>query len=177
MELNILYGITIILIGYLISFHGLKLRNLLFIIIWFLLGFSISVKVFSQAFTDVEMLHTFSTMIGLICSLLSYKLQLLNIFVSVSWMCGNVVYQYLTFNNEMNTLIALIIGVVIGLLALKFVKYIVIVSTSLIGSHIMIKGLNFLPLELDSSLELAILVFIFAFSLYYQLKDCKKIEV
>ena len=92
-------------------------------------------------------------------------------------MCGNVVYQYLTFNNEMNTLIALIIGVVIGLLALKFVKYIVIVSTSLIGSHIMIKSLNFLPLELDSSLELAILVFIFAFSLYYQLKDCKKIEV
>ena len=53
MELNILYGIIIILIGYLISFHGLKLRNLLFIIIWFLLGFSISVKVFSQDFTDV----------------------------------------------------------------------------------------------------------------------------
>ena len=177
MELNILYGIIIILIGYLISFHGFKMRNFLFVIIWFLVGFSISTKVFSNVFEEIEMLHAFGTIIGLICSLLSYKLHLLNIFVSITWICGNVIYTYLNFNNEINTLIALIVGAIVGLLAIKYVKYIIIIATSLIGSHIMLKGISFLPLELDKTLLLAILIFIFIFSLCYQLKDCKNINV
>lgn len=175
MQINLLCGITIILIGYLISFHGFKIKDFLFVLIWFLLGFSISTKVFSTVFLEKEMLHAFSTLIGLICSLLSYKLYLFNIFISVAYMCSNVVFTYLNFNNEINVLISLIVGVILGLLALKFIKYIIILSTSLIGSHIMVKGISFLNL-IDKSLMLVILIFIFIFSLYYQLKDCRNIK-
>lgn len=173
---KIVFFLAIITIGYAICFYGYKLRNLVLVFIWFLLGFTLSNEVFKNVFTQVDMLHAFSTIIGLLCSLFSYKLHLLNIFVCVSWMIGNILYYELTFEQNVNFIIAIVIGIIAGLIAVKFEKILLIITTSIIGSSIMIKSSNFLPISIDKLILVAIQIFIIILGLIYQYKTCKNIK-
>lgn len=171
MELDkIVFFCFIIIVGYIICFYGLKLKNLLSIFVWFLFGFAFSNEVFKNIFTQIDMLHAFSTMIGLSCSLLSYKLDLLNIFICVSWMIGTSLYSNLTFDPNLNLIISIIVGVIAGLISIKFVKPLVIIATAIIGSGIMIKSLNFIPVTITKELLLVIQLFIAILGIIYQFR-------
>lgn len=172
---KIVFFITILLIGYSICFYGFKLKNLLSIIIWFLIGFTVSNEIFKNIFTQIDMLHAFSTIIGLVCSLLSYKLDLLNIFVCTSWMVGNGLYPKLQFDPNINLLIAIVVGIIFGIFAIKFMKPLLIIATAIIGSSIMITSIDFLPITIDVILLIGIQVFIMIFGIIYQFRTCKTI--
>ena len=167
---NIVFCIAIMVIGYSICFYGLKLKNLVSVIVWFLLGFTISNEIFKDIFTQIDMLHAFSTIIGLSCSLLSYKLDLFNVFVCTAWMIGSALYYKLQFDSNINLLVAIIIGVIAGLIAIKFIKPLLIIATAIIGSGIMLKGLDLLPINIDQTLLLVIQIFIIILGIIYQFR-------
>ena len=173
----IIFCILIMAIGYAICFYGYKLKDLMFTIVWFLLGFTISNQIFSSTFTQIDMLHAFSSIIGLFCSLLSYKLFLINIFVCVSWMIGSVLYDKLMFDSNINLVIAIIVGIILGLLAIKFIKPLLIIATSIIGSAIMVKGFSLLSIDIHQDLLLIIQIFITVLGLIYQFRTNREIDV
>ena len=170
----IVFCITTILIGYLVSFHGLQIKNFLIVIVWFLIGFTVSNNIFENTFPQIDMLHAFSTIIGLLCSLLSYKLERISVFISVAWMVGITLYSKLTFDTNINLIISILLGLIAGLLSLKFMNILVIIATALIGSSIMIKGFNMIPLNIETTILIIIQIFIIIFGIIYQLRVLKR---
>lgn len=170
---KLFFSLVIVVIGYTVCFYGFKLKNILSVFIWFLLGFTVSNEIFKNVFLQVDMLHALSTMFGLICSLFSYKLNLLNVFIIVTWIVGNVLYTKLQFEPNVNLLLSILAGAIIGLISVKYIKIILIIATSIIGSGIMVNALSLLPISIDQILVLAIQIFIAILGILYQFKTCK----
>lgn len=133
-------SIIAIIIAIITCFFGYRLNKTLIAIIGLLIGFNIGIIFLPAVITNQTLVYILSAIIALVIGLISYKLYLAGIFL----LCASSAYilsENLNLADNIQIIVGLIVGVIAGILGIKFTRPLIIISTSFCGSSIIINKL------------------------------------
>lgn len=167
---NTIIQIAVILIGLALCTHGFKIQKLLITVAWFCVGFSLASWIAPQYIDSNTVCLIISIVAGLILGSLGFKLEKIALLIAVAYMVYISVGPYIKgFEKDITTLIQLGVSVIVGLLAVFFIKPIMIVTTSLTGSNL-IKSYLPLLVTIPGNILNVIIIIIFVAGIIYQFK-------
>ncbi len=169
-------GLITIIIGLIACFFGFRAKKIVILLIWFLIGFSVGQTIMPNFTADQTIILLGSAAIGLITGAFGYELELLSVFGMVGYLSGSFVYGFLNFGQIPNIVIAVIFGLLMGALSLKFVKPIIIATTAIGGGSILMSGINQVITGIPSQLTIIIEIGLIIVGLIFQFADCKKLK-
>src|SRR5574344_1279236 len=123
-----------LLIGLLLCFCGFRLRRVGAAIVWFIVGYTVSLSLLSTIVSDNMSLNGISIGIGVILGIFGYRLEKGGIYVAVGLMTYQFVYGILPYTELINIIISVVCGLVLAGIAVRFIKPITIIATALGGS-------------------------------------------
>ncbi len=135
-------SLVTLLIGLALCFCGFRLRKVGIAIIWFIVGYTISKSLIASYVSDTLTLNGISIGIGVILGVCGYSLEKIGVYVAVGLMTFKFVYSLLTYSQLINIIIAVVCGIILASIAIKFIKPITIIVTALGGSSLFIDGLK-----------------------------------
>lgn len=130
--MNLIMFIILVLTGALFCFFGYQWKRVIITLIGAYLGYSLVMTLLTGYITNVSLLYTISIAVGLMIGLFSISLYKGGIFLMTSLVIGWIVYSYIPYE-VWNIVLAIMIGIFTGILALKFNDFAIIVTTSVTG--------------------------------------------
>ncbi len=137
METNNIIAIGAILLGAVLCTSGYKVQKFLITIAWFAIGFTLANVVCSYFELSKEIILIIEIIAGLILGCLGFKLEKLAILIAVAYLVYSTVGTYLTDLDPNIALIAkVVISLIVGGLAVLFIRPILIIASSLYGANL-----------------------------------------
>lgn len=164
-----MFNIFILIISFITCFFGYKLNKTLIAIIGLFLGFDLGIILLPHIITSETVIYVLSAIIAIILGFIAYKIYLVGVFF-LCMISAYVIFGNLGLETTYQTVVSLTVGVIAGIVGVKFTRPLMIISTSLSGAlvltEITFSILNFeIPiLNIITSLIIAIL------GMYYQFK-------
>lgn len=137
--MNITSIITII-IAIMTCFFGYRLNKAIIAVIGLLIGFNIGITFLPLIITNQTLIYILSAIIAIILGMISYKLYLVGIFLLCA-IAAYILTENLGLTDNIQIIIGLIVGIIAGLLGVKFTRPLMIISTSFCGSSLIIDTL------------------------------------
>ena len=162
-------NIIALVVAIITCFWGYKLNKGLIAIFGLILGFALGIEYLPNFIDDQTIVYVVSAVIGIAVGFISYNLYLVGIF----FLCGVAAFvlcENLGLAENLQTIIGLVVGIIAGILGVKFTRPIMIISTSLSGASVLtdtaFQILNFQnnTLAFILSIVLAVLVMIYQFN-------------
>ena len=162
--------IITLIIALLTCLFGYKLNKGLIAVMGLIIGFQISSTYLPSIITDQNLIYLLSIIIALIIGMLSYKLYLVGIFFLCA-VSAYIIFENLNLTGNIQIIFGLIIGVIAGILGVKFTRPIMIISTSLCGSSLVINTLMPALNIQNNNISLILTLIIAIISMAYQFKQ------
>lgn len=163
-------GIIAIIVAAISCFFGYKLNKTLIAVFGLIIGFELGVTYLPNFIDDQMVIYIISTIIAIAVGLISYKLYLVGVFL----LCAIATYilcENLGLDQNIQTIIGLIAGVIAGILGVKFTRPLMIISTSLGGASVLTDTL-FALLNINRHiLSIVILLILAVLGMSYQFKQ------
>lgn len=163
-------NIVAVLIGLMSCFFGYKLNKTLIAIMGLIIGFNLGIVVLPNFITDQTIIYIVSAIIALLFGFISYNLYLVGIFL----LCAITVYSLcnnLGLEGNIQTIISVILGIIAGILGVKFTRPLMIISTSLGGASLITENaFNLLNFQ-NNILSIIVLIIIAVLGMSYQFKQ------
>jgi len=136
----------LIILGLLIAFFGKKIfRVVLFLITLYAVG-QFSRDIFSKFMTDINIVSYISLGIALVVAILAvifYKLSFVFLGGAAGYIIGKLIVLCIQINRQWYSLGVLIVFILAGVvISYYFAKFLIITTTSFIGSNIVFSGLG-----------------------------------
>lgn len=131
-------AIIYILIGLLFCFYGYRIQKLMIAIAWFAIGFQLMGMIGPNFINDEVILLVVKIIVGLILASIGFKLEKLAIFIAAAYLAYETLASYVPLLHQTKELTFLIQGglsLLIGALAILFIKPILIIITGVAGAN------------------------------------------
>jgi len=135
MSFNLL-AIIAIVIGLILAYYGYRVQKILVIIACFGFGYTLAGELLVSLIADGKVLLLVQALVGFICALLGLKIERLAIFLGVAYLAYSAVGAYLPpIETEIiRILIQAGVALIIGALAVMFIKEIFIIASAIYGA-------------------------------------------
>ena len=154
-------AIITLLIGIVLCLYGNKLRNIMTVLIWFIIGYSLSDYLLSGIIDNSTVLFIVNLIIGIVVGSFSIKLEKISIFIAVSYITYESIKIYgFVDNATLNTIITILISLITGSLSLVLIKLIFILATSLYGGSLLLTSIPTLVPAVSSIIDPLVLVIV-----------------
>ena len=148
--------------GLLSCFLGYKLLRIWMAVMGFIIGMSLGYFLSIDQVKNVAITILIGFILGLLIGFIAYRIYLLGVFLIAFSMTFLFIGQLLARYNEPSWLwlaLTLVISAVVAGLAIKFVKSVIIISTSLNGAtSVMVGVFSVMTIEAEGTLLVAILL-------------------
>lgn len=162
--------IITLIIALITCFFGYKLNKGLIAVIGLIIGFQISSTYLPAIIESQNLVYILSIIIALILGMLSYKLYLVGIFFLCA-ISAYLLFENLNLTGNIQIIFGLIIGVIAGILGVKFTRPLIIISTSLCGSSLIINTIMPALNIQNNTVNLILTLIIAIISMAYQFKQ------
>lgn len=161
MNQELIQSIVLIVIGFVVLFYGYKLNKLVISLSGFVFGYQL-MQNFLLNFQLTPLLSIlFSVLAGVCVGLLSFKVYLLGIFLTCFVLIFAICFLFIP-DSTISLVSGIALGIVIGLLGVKFTKPIMIISTSFSGAFLIVRHVLSL-FSINYFVLFVLISFLFAF--------------
>ncbi len=167
--MNIINIITIV-IALATCFFGYKLNKILISLFGLIIGFNLGVTYLPNLLTDQTIIYIISTIIAIAVGIISYKLYLIGVFLLCT-LTAFILSGNLNLSENLQIIVSVVIGIVAGILGVKFTRPIMIISTSLAGASALIENLLTLFNFQNNTVEIILFIIITILGIMYQFKQ------
>ena len=135
MSFNLL-AIIAIVIGLIFAYYGYRVQKILIILACFGFGYTLGGEIFANLIADGKVLILVQALIGFVAALIGLKIEKLAVFSGVAYLAYSAVGSYLpTISNDLlRIFIQAGVAVIIGALAMMFMKEIFIIASAIYGA-------------------------------------------
>lgn len=169
-------AVIAIIAGFFLCLFGYRIKKVAFIIIWFAIGFLLASLV-APKITDNQTWQLIIPIIsGLLLGMLGFTIEKFCIFAVATYTVSTTIIESFQLNEVAMIALAIGIGVIVGCIAVFFIKPLGIITTALSGAKLIAK---YAVLELSLPHEPYFFVIIIAASIIgilFQFKTCRHIE-
>ena len=164
--------IIALIIAIITCFFGYKLNKGLIAILGLILGFLIGITYLPNIIIDKTLIYILSAVIAIFFGFISYKLYLVGIF----FLCAIATYilcENFGLTGNLQTIIGILVGLIAGILGVKFTRPLMIISTGLSGASIITEILfNILNFQNDIlNFIISLIIAILGITYQFQQKD------
>ena len=135
MSFNLL-AIIAIVIGLIFAYYGYRVQKILIILACFGFGYTLGGEIFANLIADGKVLILVQALIGFVAALIGLKIEKLAVFLGVAYLAYSAVGSYLPAisNDLVRIFIQAGVAVIIGALAMMFMKEIFIIASAIYGA-------------------------------------------
>lgn len=153
-------AVIYLIAGLLLILSGFKIQKLVLTITWFFIGYNLAHKIGANFIGADNILLLVSVVAGFILASIGFSLEKAAIAITVAYITYKVVGPYLT-GMDKNVLLITRVGLslIVGILSLLFVRPILIITTTILGSELITVGAKTL---ITMSNPVPIIIFIVA---------------
>lgn len=163
-------NIITIVISLVTCFFGYKLNKIIIAIFGLIIGFNLGITYLPNLLTDQTIIYIISAIIAIAVGMISYNLYLVGVFLlcalATFTLCDN-----LNLSENVQMIVSIVIGLIAGILGVKFTRPIMIISTSLAGASTFTENALTLFKIQNDILALIIFIIITIFGMLYQFKQ------
>lgn len=181
--LNITFTpIMALIIGAIMLFAGYKVQKVMIFIAWFLLGYNLSHDICISFLSNETLLLVINIIIGLVFGSIGYSLERLSLFIAVSYLTYQVLSSYFAVNlqqvfadqGDLMVFAILVAGsMIVGGIAVSFMKPIIIIVTSLYGANLIKLNMGAV-VSIEAQYILYIAIALFVIGMIVQFKTNKR---
>jgi hypothetical protein len=165
-----------IAIGVFLCLFGYRIKRAAFVIILFLLGYWLTGQALHAVAPDFEYSQLVSIGVGVVCSALGFRIEKLCIFAVAAYAVSTTIIETFQFTEILPIALAIGAGVIVGCIAVSFIKPFGIITTAVSGAKLIAKyGILQFSLE-HNPYFIVILCVAGAIGILFQFKNCRHIE-
>ena len=169
------YLIGTLIGGIILCLFGFKLQKVLICLSWAVLGFAIGSGI-TGAFADQTASYIAGGVLALLFGMIGFKLYKIGIFVLCFVLTFAVIYNLIS-NDIVRMVAGLAGGALVGFIGLKFIKPVIIISTSFSAGSMIAEGAASYFAFNSSIIYWIILLVVAIFGVCYQFKTTEKEEI
>ena len=139
METETIVLIVSIIIGLLACFMGYRLNKILVMIIGFYIGYKLGDAFLPQLISDDVIVTFVSIVIGIIIGFIAFGTYLFGVFILCFFLAYSLCEAFIDIDT-LKIIIGVVAGVVAGIVGVKFVRPIIIITTSLTGGFLVVSS-------------------------------------
>ena len=128
-----------VLIGFLACFMGYRLNKIIVMIIGFYFGYKLGNAFLPQLISDDVIVTFVSIVVGIVIGFISFSAYLFGVFILCFFLAYTVCETFIDAQ-VLKIIIGVVAGVVAGLVGVKFVRPIMIITTSLTGGFLLVSS-------------------------------------
>lgn len=163
-----------LIVGLLLCLFGFKMQKIALFLSWFLLSFGVCLGILDGLLGNERLVLILCFTISILFGCLGYKLEKFSVFVAVTYFSYEILGTFLLFEAPfLNFLFQIGVALLVGGLAVFFMKPVMICVTSLYGGVLLNEALNHFVLLPSYLLSIAV-VLIVLMSMVFQFKTNKK---
>lgn len=165
-----------ILLGIFLCLFGYRIKKVAFIVIWFIIGYYLASL--AVPYLNVEELwqHVIPIGAGILLGMLGFSIEKFCVFAVAAFSVSTTIIESFQLNEFLPIALAIGAGIIVGCIAVSFIKPVGIVTTSLSGAKLIAK---YVVSGLSLSHEPYFLVILAActiIGIIFQFKTCRHIE-
>ena len=162
--------------GIFLCLFGYRLKKVAFIVIWFIIGFYLMSLLAPQITSDTTWQLIMQVAAGILLGMLGFSIEKFCIFAVATFSVSTAIIETFQLAEILPIALAIGAGVVVGCIAIAFIKPVSIITTSLSGAKLIAK---YTTLQLSLPHEpyfLGILVVALIIGIVFQFKNCHHID-
>lgn len=168
--------IIAIIIGVFLCLFGYRIKKVAFIIIWFLIGYLLASYAIAQIEIDQLWRQLIPIVAGTLLGVLGFSIEKLCIFAVATFGVSTTIIDTFQLSEPLPIILAIAVGVVVGIIATRFIKPLGIITTSLSGAKLIAKY-TVIQFSLAHNPYFFIIICVaFAIGTIYQFNNCRHIE-
>ncbi|MBP5633747.1 hypothetical protein J6X13_02310 [Candidatus Saccharibacteria bacterium] len=180
-DLSFLSGyeaIIAIAIGVFLALFGYKLKRVAFVIIWFVIGYYLATLVVPNITSDPTWQKLIPICTGVVLSVFGFSVEKLCIFAVAAFSVATTLIDAFQMTEPIWITLAIAAGVIVGMIAVSFIKPLGIITTALSGGKLIAKYsiIQFPNLLSHYPSFFIILAVSAAIGMIFQFKSCKHLE-
>ncbi len=165
-----------IAIGVFLALFGYKLKRVAYVIIWFVIGYYLASLVVLHITADPTWQKLIPICAGVVLGVFGFSLEKLCIFAVATFAVSTTIIDAFQLTDVLWIALAIAAGVIVGVIAVSFIKPLGIITTALSGGKLIAKY-SVLQFSLAHNPNfLIILAVSAAIGILFQFKNCKHIE-
>ncbi|MBR6166470.1 hypothetical protein IKQ65_02440 [Candidatus Saccharibacteria bacterium] len=165
-----------IAIGVFLALFGYKLKRVAYVIIWFVIGYYLASLVVPHITADPTWQKLIPICAGVVLGVFGFSLEKLCIFAVATFAVSTTIIDAFQLTDVLWIALAIAAGVIVGVIAVSFIKPLGIITTALSGGKLIAKY-SVLQFSLAHNPNfLIILAVSAAIGILFQFKNCKHIE-
>jgi hypothetical protein len=165
-----------IIIGVFLCFFGYRVKKIAFTVVWFIIGFYLMSLVAPHITSDQTWQTLLPIIAGLAMSLLGFTIERFCIFAAATYAVSTTIIETFQMTEFLPIIFAIAAGVVVGCIAVSFIKPLGIITTSLSGAKLLAKYIISIANLSHEPYFYAILIGCFALGVLFQYRTCRHIE-
>ena len=157
-----------IIIGVFLCFFGYRVKKIAFTVVWSLVAPHIT--------SDQTWQTLLPIIAGLAMSLLGFTIERFCIFAAATYAVSTTIIETFQMTEFLPIIFAIAAGVIVGCIAVSFIKPLGIITTSLSGAKLLAKYIISIANLSHEPFFYAILIGCFALGVLFQYRTCRHIE-
>jgi hypothetical protein len=165
-----------IIIGIFLCLFGYRLKKVAFIVIWFVIGFYLMTLAAPHITNDPTWQQLLPIGAGIVLGMLGFSIEKFCIFAVAAFTVSTTIIETFQLNDIFGIALSIGAGVIVGCIAVAFIKPVGIITTALSGAKLIAKyAISGLHLAHEPYF-ITILIACCAIGILFQFKNCKHIE-
>ena len=172
MSFNLL-AIIAVIIGIIFAYYGYRVQKILIILACFGFGYTLGGEIFANLIADGKVLILVQALIGFVCALIGLKIEKLALFLGVAYLAYSAVGSYLPAisSDILRIVIQAAVAIIVGALAIMFMKEIIIIASALYGAGLVYQYLPQIFTSIPTMAVLVISIVIAVSGILFQFKN------
>lgn len=165
-----------IIVGIVMCFFGYRIKKVAFIVIWFIIGYYLANLAVPHITSDPTWSKLIPVGVGLVTGMLGFSIEKFCIFAIAAFTVATTIIETFQLTELLMIGLAIGAGVVVGCIAVSFIKPLGIITTALSGAKLIAKyavaglSLSHYPYFI------LILVGCAVIGMLFQFKNCRHVE-
>ena len=166
-------AILALVIGLVLAYYGYRIQKILIIIACFGFGYTLAGELLAGQIPDEKVLILVEALVGCVMALVGLKVEKLALFLGVAYLAYSAIGSYLPAidSEALRICIQFGLALIVGALAIMFMKEIIIIASALYGAGLI---QQYLPNLITSMPKLAltiITIFIAITGIFFQFRN------
>lgn len=172
MNFNLL-AIVLIVIGLILAYYGYRVQKILIIIACFGFGYTLAGELLPSLIQDGKILILVQALVGFVFALLGLKIERLACFLGVAYLAYSAIGAYLPHieTEAIRIMVQAGLALIIGALAVMFIKHIIIIASALYGAGLIQQNLPTVIPAIPTLAITIITVLIALTGIFFQFKN------
>ena len=165
-----------IALGVFLCLFGYKLKRVAFVIIWFAIGYYLMALVAPKMTSDPTWQQILPIAAGVVLGVLGFSLEKLCIFAVATYAVSTTLIDTFLITDPLYIALAIAAGVIVGVIAVKLIKPVGIITTAFSGAKLIAKY-SIAELAIAHYPNFPVILLATAIiGIFFQFKSCKHLD-